>query len=45
MRCLYRNSTNISVLPRKLPAELAKDVRYADLNEIMYYVEKEKDDE
>ena len=32
-------------IENSLPAELVKDVRYADLNEIMYYVEKEEDDE
>ena len=32
-------------IEKKLPADLVKDIRYADLNEIMYYVEKEEDDE
>ena len=32
-------------IEKSLSAELVKDIRYADLNEIMYYVEKEEDDE
>ena len=32
-------------IEKKLPEDLVKDIRYADLNEIMYYVEKEEDDE